>query len=438
MEISKNQRVDALLLSNLFKFFRELDRRIKVLLSFIGVHQFDQQLTLQYNSLYAIGLGANPVQLGLLTSIRSFMSSIFALPGGWLVDKYGSKKVVLLGLALMAAVAALYGLANSWLIIIPAFFMFGIGSQLILPYVDMLFITYGGAKNKSLIMSLSRTIWAIGPQSLAPIVAAILINNFGGLSAGASAFRPLYYLQLVLAVLVVGGIFVFLKAPKNSTTHSGEKGVERVKKRGNFIQDIREVFEGEKCLKRWIFTFALRQVETNVATAFIPLWLVMKGATPSTIGIMTAVGMISYTLLQIPVGMLSDKIGRKKTYILIRPFFFVATLLLIWAPSPDWLLLVGLLGGNVFGGTAVGIAGTSQIPLITMEWEMVQPEKRGRWHGIETVFGIVTFPAAIFGGILWEQGLGWVNLALPVLLDVLIVIPILLTIPETLGRTDLR
>lgn len=358
-----------------------------------------------------------------------------------MVDKYGSKKVVLIGLALTIAVAAFYCLAGDWIMIMPAFFIYGIGMQLILPYVDMLFIKYGGAKSKSFVLSFSRTLWAI-PQSLAPIVAAIIIDKFGGLRTSSgdinvSALRPLYYIQIVFAALVFVSIFLWLNAPKED---SADKNVGQVKteKRGGFIQDMREVFEGERCLKRWVLTFALRQIETNVAQAFIPLWLVMKGADALTIGAMTTIGIVSYTILQIPVGMLSDRIGRKKTYFLIRPFFYVATLILLWTPSPDWLILVGLLGGNVFGGSAVGIAGTCQIPLITMEWELVSPEKRGRWHGIETVFGIVTFPAAIIGGILWAQGLGWVNLALPVLMDILIIIPILATVPETLGRTDSR
>lgn len=430
------------MLSSVSKFFRKLDQRIKILYTFIGMHQFDQQLTLQYNSLFVIGLGASPVQLGTLTSIRSFMASIFSLPGGWMADKYGAKKVLLLGLSSMAIVAVIYGLSYNWLMILPAFFLFGIGSQLIMPYVDMLFITYGGAKKKSIIISVGRTLWAIGPQSFAPIVAAVIVARFGGLEAGSDAIRPLYFIQLALAILAIVGVFAWLKAPKVDPVEYEQALVEDTPDEGQkgqgFIQDIREVFEGERCLKRWIFTFALRQIQNNVAMAFIPLWLVLKGANSYTLGVMTAVGMLSYTLLQIPVGMLSDRIGRKKTYFLIRPFFYAATLVLLWAPTPDWLLLVALLGGNVFGGAQVGIAGTAQIPLIIMEWEMVRPEKRGRWHGIATTFGLVTFPAAILGGILWDQGLGWVNLALPVVVDALIVIPILFTIPETLGRTDSR
>jgi MFS family permease len=428
--------------NNITTFFKELDRRIKLLYAFIGVHQFDQQLTLQYNSLYVVGLGASPVQLGTLTSIRSFMASLFALPGGWLADKAGATKVVVLGLVSMAVVALIYGLSSTWMMILPAFFLFGIGSQLIMPYVDMLFITYGGAKKKSLIISVSRTLWAIGPQSIAPLVAGVLVARFGGLAMGADAIRPLYVLQFVLALGALGGVVAWLRGThvdpgRSSPTQDAVSDDVGGTKRG-FLHDLRDVFEGERCLRRWIFTFALRQIQNNVAMAFIPLWLVMKGADSYIFGAMTAVGMLSYTLLQVPVGMLSDRIGRKTTYFLIRPFFYVATLVLLWAPTPDWLLVAALLGGNVFGGAQVGIAGTAQIPLITMEWEMVRPEKRGRWHGIATTFGLVTFPAAILGGILWDQGLGWVNLVLPVVVDALIVIPILYTIPETLGRTDSR
>ena len=44
-------------------------------------------LTAQYNSIYAVVLGASPVQLDALNSTKGGASAIMSLPTGWLVDR---------------------------------------------------------------------------------------------------------------------------------------------------------------------------------------------------------------------------------------------------------------------------------------------------------------------------------------------------------------
>ena len=386
----------SILFSGILKFFRELDRRIKVLYTFIGIHLTHQQLTTQYNQLYATALGASPVELGTLNSIRSVVSSMIAIPSGWMADRYGPKRVLLLGLASIGVISAIYCLASNWWMLIPAIILYGAGQGLILPYVDMLFINIGGAENKSTIFSISRTLWAI-PRIFSPIIAAIIIANLGGLNSGADAIRPLYSIQLALAMLVFISVALLVKTPQGDSV---EKTVEPVKKGRGFIQDFRDLFKGERYLTRYIAMSAIRRIGMNTAMAFVPLWMVnVKGVDQYILGTMTAVGMVTAMLLQIPVGRLSDRIGRKKTYFLLRPFTFIAILLMILAPRPEYLILVGILGGSLSGGgEGAGIGGTSFIPSITMQWEMVPKEKRGRWHGIQGFFGILAFPASILGG----------------------------------------
>jgi MFS family permease len=423
-----------LLFESLLKFFQELDRRIKILFTFIGIHQTHRQLTLPYNQLYATALGADPVELGTLTSIRSVVSSLVAIPSGWIADRYGPKRVLLLGLITTVAIAAIYSVAGNWWMLVPGLILYGLGQGLILPYVDMLFITIGGAENKSTIFSISRTLWAI-PRIFSPIIAAIIITQLGGLSMGSEAIRPLYYIQFVLAILVILAIAILVN-------HSQDDAVKNtanpVRSERSFIQDFRDLFQGERYLTRYIAMSAIRTIGMNTAIAFVPLWMVnVKGANQYILGLMTATGMVTSMLLQVPVGRLSDRIGRKKTIFLLRPFTIVASLLLILAPRPEYLILVGILGGNVFGGgEGAGIGGTSFIPTITMSWEMVPAEKRGRWHGVQRFFGVLTFPASILGGMLWQQGHMVQVLVLPVILEVFIALPILITIPETLGRTS--
>jgi len=83
-----------------------------------------------------------------------------------------------------------------------------------------------------------------------------------------------------------------------------------------------------------------------------------------------------------------------------------------------------------------GIGGVSFIPFITMFWETVAAEKRGRWFGFAGMFNIFTLPASILGGLMWQAGLTELVLLIPVLTEALTVIPILTRIPDTLARVN--
>ena len=234
------------------------------------------------------------------------------------------------------------------------------------------------------------------------------------------------------------GIFVFISIAywlKDSTT-TVEKTIGQTKKRGSFLQDFRDMFKGEAGgnRKKWIIVKTLRNVGTRLAIPFVPLWLVMKGADPYILGIMGSVQMIMTMLFQIPAGKLADKIGRKKAFYIFAPFKWLGILVLLWAPSPEWLILAGILGGTGGGGQAGGLSGVSQIPFVTMEHELVPAEARGKWMGIMGSLSIFTFWVPIVGGIMWQQGLMIEVLLISIVIEALIAIPILHTIPDTLKR----
>lgn len=412
----------------IFKFFRELDRRIKLLCLFLGIHAWSGSLAVQYNQLYATAIGATPIELGSLNSIGSITSSIISIPCGWIADRYGVKKVMLIGLIFTAVVSAIYGLAGNWWMLIPAFLLSGASQRLVMPFADILFVNIAKPRQRAMIMSFARTLWAI-PRIFSPMLAALIITYFGGLNA--SGIRPLYYIQLTLGAFVLISIALWLKVPPPIPVE--KKAAEE---RGSFTQDLRDTFKGEKWLKRFLFARVTRDFGMRLSASFVPLWIVsVKGANPYILGAMGTAGTIVSILLQIPAGRLADKIGRKKAFYLFRPFTYLGTLLMIMAPGPEYLTLVGVLGAiGLGGGPGAGLGGLSHVPFITMENEMVPEEKRGRWMGILGSISIVSFPASILGGFLWQQGLMIEVLLIPILLEVLITLPILHTIPDTSAR----
>jgi len=117
---------------------------------------------------------------------------------------------------------------------------------------------------------------------------------------------------------------------------------------------------------------------------------------------------------------------------MLRPFTYVGTLMLIWAPNNAMLVAAGILGAiglATLGGTS-GIGGISFIPLITTYWESFPAEKRGRVQGISGLLDFVGSFASLLGGFLWSMGYMKIVLLLPLLVDMAILLPVFISIPE--------
>ena len=410
------------------RFFRRLDSRFRVMLVAVGINSWIRGLPSQYNQLFASDLGANPVELGFLESIGGVANSIVSAPTGWFIDRYGVKRVIIFGFVLSAIVSGIYGIAVDWRMLIPAIVLAQMSMRMIVPLTDIIFVGTTKPRERALAMGFSRTIWAI-PNMFAPITAALIVTRFGGINV--QGIRPLYTIQLAAIIFVVLFVALMLKAP--STRPSVDKDGSMV--RTGLIEDFKDLFRGERWLKELTVIMSAWRFGMRAVVPFIPLWMVnVKGADPYILGTMGTIGIITSALLQIPAGRLADKIGRKRVFLLLRPFAYLGTILLIVAPTPEFLIPLGALGvaGMMVMG---GVGNVSFVPFITMYWEMVPAEKRGRWFGFTGIFNILIVPASILCGFMWQAGLMELVLILPVLVEVLIVIPMLTIIPDTLGRS---
>lgn len=299
---------------SLIKFVKGLDQRYKVVVGAFAVNSWVRGLPMQYQQLYTTALGANPVELGTLSSIGSAVSAVFSAPMGWFVDKYGVKKIMTMALALSAAVAGIYGFAVNWWMLIPAIILAQIAIRGLNPLADVIFVEATKPEQRAMGMAVSRLIWGI-PAIFAPTMAAVLVTHFGGINA--QGIRPLYYIQLVCTIFVF--LFIVWKLPAISS--KGKRAGEPSNARGvRFIQDFRDLFKGEIGLKRWIVISTIRNFGMRIALPFVPLWMVeVKGADPYILGLMGSIGTVTALFLQIPAGRLADRIGRKKVYLLLRP-----------------------------------------------------------------------------------------------------------------------
>lgn len=420
------KRIKSILFEEIAKPIKDLDKRFKVLLASIGLFDWANSFTAGYNQLYAVSLGANPVELGTLSGMGGIVSSTISVPAGWLIDRYGIKRILITGLLMSILVSVIYGFANHWLMLVPAVMLAQVSFRLIIPLADLVFISTSEPGKRTRLMGLSRTVWSIAAL-LAPMMAAVVVTAYGGITV--EGMRPLYFIQLLTIVAMT--LFIVLTLEELDVHRHGE-GVEGLREM-SFSESFRDLFRGESDLKKWIILMSLWRLGMSFSMPFIPLWMVYaKGADPYILGAVSTVGLLVPALLQVPMGAIADKFGRKKTFLIIRPITYVGTFVLITAPNAQTLVLVGLLGALGFIG---GFASLSFVPFITMFWEAVPTEKRGRWFGLTGVFEAISVPGFLVAGFLWNEGLKELVLVLPLVMELLLIVPLLLTIPD---RVDLK
>jgi len=376
-------------------------------------------LTAQYNSIYAVALGASPVQLGALNSVKGGVSAVMSLPAGWLVDRYGVKGFYVMGIGLAALAAAIYGVALDWRALIPAVTVVSLSMRFTGTGCSVLCADQLSNRDRATGQNMCASIASVF-LALSPMIAAVLVTRFGGLTA--QGLRPLYYIQFAgygLILLYVTGRLQEPVRPK-LTEERDRVGV---------LRDFRRIFQNAPHLKRWIAVACLSQLPFAMTLPFMHLFAnQVKGADQYVLSMMSVAMVVAHILFGIPFGRLADRLGRKRIIYLLTPLWYLSAIMLVLARGPVGLVLAGALWGFYPIMTVV----TSSMSL-----ELVPLQCMGRWSGLLGVFaGLVTIPAPLIGGLIWRHvGPAYVFI-IPLALDLALRLPLLATIPETLWKEE--
>jgi MFS family permease len=377
------------------------------------LHGVSENLSVQFNSIYATTLGANPVQLGSLQGAGNAIGALVSLPTGWLIDRYGLKRILLSSTILLVISALLYLFAPHWVYLYAAIILFYMGIR-----ITCIACTVSGAnelsnEERATGRGLCRTMSSIATM-LTPLLAAWIVSISGGITT--KGIRPLYALQVIIFTLVLVLIAVFFRDQKELMK---ERGRERV-----FTEFINVLKQGPDIV-RIMFMIALMDLPWSMALPFMPLFAhQLKGADEFVLGGMAVAISIVPFLFSIPLGRLADRYGRKKLLFALSPLVWVSNLLLIFALGRNMLLLSGLFFG--FNSIAMGIA-------LAMTSEIVSKKHMGRWISIVSfVRGLVGIPVPMLGGLIWNHiGPHYVFIAV-IVIDVAVRIPLLASVRETL------
>lgn len=328
-------------------------------------------------------LGVKTAIIGLIEGVAETTASILKLFSGWLSDKTGGRKwITVVGYALSAVTKPFFYFAQNWGMIAGVRWVDRVGKGIRTAPRDALVADSVIPETRGLAFGVQKALDSAG-AFFGLIIAgiAIWLIQKNGVNLTRPAFQTIVLISIVPAVLSV------------ATLALGAKDVK-----GKSAALPKFSFRG---LGKHFYTFlAIVGIFTlgNSSDAFIVLRAQNLGTSVLGILLMIAVFKLVYSLVSVPAGSLSDRIGRKKliisgwlTYALIYFGFAIA--------SQAWHVWVLYAVYGLYYGLAFGTASA-------MVADLVPESLRGTAYGTyNAVLGLLTFPASFIAGILW-QGIG--------------------------------
>ena len=345
--------------------------------------------------IYARDFGATGMQLGFLTASFAVARLITTFPGGWLADRTGRKKPIILGLFAYSVVMALYGFSQDTSQLILLRGLQGMASGIVWPVISTMVVEMVPPKDRGKAMGLYEMMhflgMVIGP-GLGGVLAGVFTTAVPFFVCGVLAF-----LSSILVVFTVQETVTTKLSIDDSPTENAYFGTNsKTSGRNSIIGAIKQltpyagIFVG-LCVARFILAFSsslMQPVLSVYANEEI-------GISEAGVGMLFTIQGIVTLFATIPMGTVADRVGRKPMIILGKIIHASAAILVIFSGSLWPLLLVMTMRGF---GRAV-----SNPSIIAMFSGLVPVSKRGRGMGIFNIFqnvGLVV--GATVGGFLYE------------------------------------
>ena len=402
-------------LGNIILFIKRQNHNWKVTVTRTSLEKFGYQMIFPYLSIYIVALGATKTQLGLVNSIGMVIAGLLGPFTGILIDRIGPKKIYLFGIGMLMTSYLIYAAAPNWIYCMLAMSVYWIGNSSAGHSCATICGNCLLNEDRARGMMLCETA-AAGLLGIAsPMIAALLIAQLGGVSV--VNLKPLFYIAFTMTALSF--LLVLTKL-------ADIKWVSKQKPGTNLIKDSIQILKGNRVAQKWLVIGALNKLPFGLILPFTQVFAQeVKGANGYVLGAMVTATALTSIAFGLPSGIVADKIGRKKTLYILIPLFWAANLILVWAPSPAFLILSGILLGFYYIMSPI---------MGAIEMELVPAEQMGRWIGmnqlVKSFFGA---GMALLGGFIWDKIGPQYVFFIYVGIDVIFRIPLLASMPETLA-----
>ena len=360
--------------------FLALRRNTVLLLVALVLAGTGERLWLGFAPKYLETLGAGVLIIGLFDALQTLLGAVYAYPGGWLTDRWGQRRSLLLFniLSLFGYVIVLVW--QHWLSLVVGAFLFLAWSALSLPATFSVVASSLDKRQHTMGISVQSMVRRV-PMIVGPLVGGWLITGYGW----EQGVR--YALLGCIALSVATGVFQWFMAEPESPTAACKED-----SRVSFLGVVKSF---NPTLRELLVSDILIRFCERLPYAFVILWAMNHGGVSAKeFGWLVSIEMVTAMLCYIPVAHLADKHGQRPFVLATFVFFTLFPVTLLWADNFAWLAVAFIVRGlKEFGEPARKALIIAQAP----------PELRARTYGAYYLIrDCVVTTGSFLGAWLWS------------------------------------
>jgi MFS family permease len=318
--------------------FLALQRSTVGVLAMVVLVGMGERLAERFLPIYIMALGGGVLAIGMLNAMDNLLSALYSFPGGYLSDRLGTKRsLVVFNLVAMAGFAIVL-LIPAWQAVLVGAVLFISWSAISLPATMSLIYKVLPQNKRTMGVSMHSLVRRI-PMALGPLAGGLFIGIWGERDGVRLAFGAA--LVMAALALVLQQRLIEDDRPKGSANPEACQ----LTPEKNPIKLLRLMTPSMKGL---LVSDILVRFCEQIPYAFVVVWCMKTIAQPVSalqFGLLTTIEMTTAVLVYIPVAYLADRSAKKPFVVATFVFFTLFPLVLLYSRSFEWLVLAFILRG---------------------------------------------------------------------------------------------
>ncbi len=342
-----------------------------------------ERMAERFLPIYLLALGAGAVVIGLLSALDDWLSALYSFPGGYLADRLGTKRSLLI-FNLMAMTGFLIViLIPRWQAVIVGAAFFLSWTAISLPATMKLVANVLPKHHRTMGISAHSFIRRI-PMAVGPVLGGTCIAIWGERTGVRIAFG---------VALVMAAVALVMQQLLIEEDRPGKGGAPRPRAE---VSPFRVFGQMTPALRSLLVADILVRFCERIPYAFVVVWSMKVIAHPVSgpqFGILTAIEMATAMAIYIPVAYLADRTRKKPFVVITFGFFTLFPLALLFCDSFVLLAAAFVLRGlKEFGEP------TRKALIMDLAPEGQKAAMFGLYYLIRD---LIVGAAALGGGLLW-------------------------------------
>ncbi|MFZ0134058.1 MAG: MFS transporter [Desulfobacterales bacterium] len=367
--------------------FLGLQRSTVGVLAMVVLVGMGERMAERFLPIYLMALGGGALVIGLLQAMDNLLSALYSFPGGYLSDRIGTKRSLLVFNLVAMAGFALVLLVPAWQAVLAGAVLFISWSAISLPATLSLIYKVLPHSKRTMGVSMHALVRRI-PMALGPLLGGLFIGIWGERDGVRLAFGVALALAAVALVLQQRMIADDTPAAPSTPDACGltpEKNPLKLMRRMN------------PALKGLLITDILIRFCEQIPYAFVVVWsmkIISEPISAFQFGLLSSIEMVTAMLVYIPVAYMADRSAKKPFVLATFVFFTFFPLVLYYSRSFEWLVAAFVLRGfKEFGEP------TRKALIMDLAPDDCKAGMFGLYYLIRDVF---VAAAALGGAFLWQ------------------------------------